>query len=106
MEFVYEIPNNLSDEMCEKMIEKFENDDRKKPGVVGDERKVRPVKTSLDLCFNGMSEWKEVDEYLYKQLQEGVKQYREYLNGHVGGHLNCYFEKGCHDTGYQIQKSV
>lgn len=105
MEFVYEIPNNLSDEMCEKMIEKFENDDRKQPGVVGG-GKVKPVKTSMDLCFSGMPEWKEEDEYLYKQLQEGTKQYREYLKGRVGSHLNWFFDGTSSDSGYQIQKSV
>jgi Rps23 Pro-64 3,4-dihydroxylase Tpa1-like proline 4-hydroxylase len=106
MEFVYEIPNNLSDEMCEKMIEKFENDDRKRPGVVGGDRKVRPVKTSLDLTVSNYPEWKEIDTYLHKQLQEGTDQYRKHLKERVGDTLTFMFNSSSYDTGYQIQKSV
>ena len=29
MDFVYEIPNNLSDEKCEEIIKRFDADDRK-----------------------------------------------------------------------------
>jgi hypothetical protein len=106
MQFVYEIPNNLSDEMCEKMIEKFENDDRKKPGVVGEDRVVRNVKSSLDLTISGIPEWKEIDTYLHKQLHEGIDKYRNHLNGTVGDALRSFFGPTSHDTGYQIQKSV
>jgi Rps23 Pro-64 3,4-dihydroxylase Tpa1-like proline 4-hydroxylase len=105
MEFVYEIPNNLSDEMCEKMIEKFEKDDRTKPGVVGDDRQVRPVKTSLDICLSHYDDWKEIDTYLHEQLVEGIKKYREHLTERVGNALT-FMGSGCHDSGYQIQKSV
>ena len=35
MDFVLEIPNNLSDEMCEQMIKRFEEDHRKKKGYDG-----------------------------------------------------------------------
>lgn len=106
MEFVYEIPNNLSDEMCEKMIEKFEKDDRKSPGVVGEDRVVRNVKSSLDLSITGKPEWKEIDTYLHKQLQEGIAKYRNHLNGTVGDVLRGFFGPRSHDSGYQIQKSV
>jgi len=105
MEFVYEIPNNLSDEMCEKMIEKFEKDDRKSPGVVGSDRKVRPVKTSLDLHVPQHDDWKDIDTYLHKQLGEGIEKYRNHVKERVGDMLVELID-GCHDSGYQIQKSV
>lgn len=106
MEFVYEVPNNLSDEMCEKMIEKFEKDDRKAPGVVGEDRKVRPVKTSVDLNISHCSEWKEIDTYLHEQLKEGVEKYRKHLTERVGDTVGFMFHPSSYDSGYQIQKSV
>jgi hypothetical protein len=33
MEFIYEIENALSPEMCDKMIKKFQQDDRKGPSL-------------------------------------------------------------------------
>ena len=44
MDFVYEIPNNLSDEKCEEMIKRFEADKGARRGVVGTKRSENNVK--------------------------------------------------------------
>jgi len=108
MDFIYEIPNNLSDEKCEEIIKRFEKDDRKKPGVVGSTAQVRPIKKSLDLNITRSSGWSDIDKYLYAQLGEGLKQYSAHLTK-IGCHDGISYSlsnKNCSDTGYQVQKSV
>jgi|TARA_B110000902_G_scaffold220802_1_gene255976 hypothetical protein len=106
MDFVYEIPNNLSDEMCKDIIKRFDADDRKAPGITGgvDASGINPVKRSMDLHVSGLEDWTDIDKYLHTQLGEGIKKYMEYgeKKGCQNiGHLSC----GTEDTGYQIQKS-
>ena len=78
MDFVLEIPNNLSSEKCEQMIKRFEEDDRKRRGVTADFKPEQSVK-SMDLTFSGLEGWKDIDEYLQKQLTKGVEKYRNIL---------------------------
>jgi len=113
MEFVLEIPNNLSDELCNEMIERFEKDDRKKMGVVGGNGKdvkaiVSPIKTSLDLPISGKCEWTDIDEILHKKLKEGLDKYNDHLVKLFGGSpLHPAFSADdCRDSGYQIQKTI
>ena len=62
MDFVLEIPNNLSKEVCEDIIKRFEKDSRKTPGVVGDVASIRPIKKSLDLMISAYKdEWSDID---------------------------------------------
>lgn len=105
MDYVLEIPNNLSDEKCDEMIKRFESDDRKEPGVVGLVARETPVKRSMDLTISSLSEWKDIDKYLYEQLSEGIKIYMKHLDdlglsSHVGASV-----QECYDNGYQMQRT-
>ena len=108
MDFVYEIPNNLSDEKCEEIIKRFEADKRKTRGVVGTEGLVHDIKTSVDLSISGCEDWKDIDMYLHEQLEEGIKQYKTHLNDDLSysGLEHMFSPPGAHDRGYQVQKSV
>ena len=57
MDFVLEIPNNLSKEICEDIIKRYEEDDRKGPGktLSGE---MTTVKKSTDLHISVLKEWK------------------------------------------------
>jgi hypothetical protein len=73
MDYVFEIHNNISPEICEEMITLYEKDDRKSPGVTGSKDPKDPVKRSLDLHISCHKEtWGVIDEYLHKQLSEGI----------------------------------
>jgi hypothetical protein len=107
MDFILEIPNNLSEEKCEEIIKRFEMDDRKTPGVTlagsGNER----VKNSLDIHISSCDEWKDIDEYLHQQLTIGMREYDSHLTNTGYGNLKRFYAGGkCHDSGYQIQKTT
>ena len=48
--------------------------------------------------------WKDIDEYLQKQLTKGVDKYKEHLMKEVGS-LD-WVDYILEDTGYQIQKTT
>ncbi len=78
MEFIYEIPNNLSPEKCEEIIRRFEESDEKTEGVtIGGDTDIKS-KVSVDLGISGRPGWDDIDEHLCAQLKEGFKQYREH----------------------------
>lgn len=108
MDFVLEIPNNISKDKCEELIKRFEEDTRKTPGVVGYPSRVSTIKKSIDLMISLHKDWKDLDNYLHKQLGEGLKKYKEHLSKlGVGGILDSIFSEGnITDTGYQIQKTT
>ena len=113
MDFVYEIPNNISSEKCKEIIERFEKEPGTRPGVVAGGY-IPKIKQSLDINISDplaiKNNWKDIDEYLCNQLRQGMLMYEDYLN-------NMYKSKGVYpilkmnfknsfDTGYQIQKTV
>jgi|TARA_R110000823_G_C15726984_1_gene479302 Rps23 Pro-64 3,4-dihydroxylase Tpa1-like proline 4-hydroxylase len=105
MDFVYEIPNNLSDEKCEEIIKRFDADERKTPGVAGNPGTVTSVKRSMDLSISNLLKgWEDIDEYLHTQLGEGIKKYCEH-GKKIGCQNIARLPFGTEDTGYQIQKS-
>jgi len=115
MEFVFEIPNNLSDELCDEIIARFEKDSDIKPGVVGGggdgadiKPIVSPIKTSLDLAISGKCKWKDIDEILHDKLKEGIDKYTDHLKKLFGGSPlePMLSSRDCRDSGYQIQKTV
>jgi len=113
MEFIYQIDNHLPKDLCEKMIEKFDND----PNVVkssvgnGDGSNVNnrvddQIRKSDILHITGMKEWDEIDVLLHKNLEDGMKKYKTYLENLVGVDkvVEHVFQSIKIDSGYDIQR--
>jgi hypothetical protein len=101
MEFVYEIPNNLSPEVCEDIIERFEKDGRLLPGVIGSGI-VGPIKKSMDLGISPLPEWADIDKILFEKLKEGLSEYEKHIKKLSGSVPSVPL----HDIGYQIQRTT
>ena len=107
MDFILEIPNHIHKEVCEDMIKRFDNDDRKTPGVTGSARKVeKSYKSSMDMVISGKSGWEDVDAYLCNKIRDACDKYREHLatKGLVNG-LDYAF-RNSNDMGYQMKKTT
>lgn len=114
--FIYIDENNLSVEFCNKIIEKFNADERKIKGRVGSNfmenvsSSLAEKKKTMDLFITGKPEWKEIDEQLTKRLHISIDQY---LKEHVYKMkkfydmdepiINSFMAGDIVDFGYQIQ---
>jgi hypothetical protein len=111
MDFILEIKNNLSPEMCNEIIEKFEKDKTKAPGItwagLSTENK---ISTDLHINPSKNSDWCNVDQYLYERLSEGLIKYREHIKKHLDKKaINISATGGVfkimNENGYQIQRT-
>ena len=106
MDFIFELPNNLSEEKCEEIIKRFEMDDKKTPGITLGET-ISSYKKSVDLHISSSDEWKDIDEYLHQQLKIGLEEYKSHLTNSGYGNMQRFYVNGeCHDSGYQVQKTT
>ena len=104
-DFIYVADGTLDPEFCKNVIEKFEKDDRKKPGIMGrqeDQRVDTSIKDSIDLYISSLPEWKDEDKVFYDSLLE---HHRLYLR--EGKWVENYFPSlgDLTDGGYQIQRT-
>ena len=100
--FIYIEDGTLSKKFCKKVIAKFEKDDRKALGQVGDaENKAvkLEVKLSTDLYISSIPEWEEEDKCFYKSLKKCFKNYEKQLP------KKGLLPLGLRDTGYQLQRT-
>lgn len=96
LSFIYEIPNSLTPEFCKQVIEQFEKDDRKEPGVVGSLHELNPdIKTGTDLPISTFKEWKEIDQVFFKSLAAALEDLAKTIP----------WLAMTGDFGYQIQRS-
>jgi len=118
--FIVEIKNALSPELCNEIIKKFEQDERKHPGTTGDTAMLSKLKNSTDLFISPFPEWDDINETLLKNFYYNFKTiYSEKINKLSGAELwwkthpsNKYSENqiGIQDlfntiTGFQIQRT-
>jgi len=79
MEYIYEARDVVPKELCQQIIEKFENDPDKRPGEVGTSI-VSPIsKKTIDLKVYTKPEWKMINDQIEHHLFSGIKKYFEYL---------------------------
>jgi hypothetical protein len=84
--FILELPNAVPIELCNEIIERFKNDDRKENGkvilnneYVSDEVAKR-MKSATEMHINkGTSGWEDVDEKISAYMFEAVNTYLNYL---------------------------
>ena len=104
-DFIYVADGTLDPEFCKNVIEKFEKDDRKKPGIMGRQEEQRvdtSIKDSIDLYISSLPEWKDEDKVLFDSLHE---HHRLYLDK---GKWRDIYRPGLgdlNDGGYQIQRT-
>jgi hypothetical protein len=98
--FIKEYHNALSSEFCKTLIEKFENDDRKTPGMTSSGYQPH-IKSSTDLLISGKPEYKEEDAVFLTSLQRHLIEYVEGKYLHNNNNLN-----NINDSGYNIQRTT
>ena len=97
--FVVWFDNALKPDFCEKVIEKFNKDDRQQEGVVGGG--YRPeIKQSMDLQISHLEDWKEEDDVFFKSLNTSIQTYANYCMEKFNQLVPLDI-----DTGYQIQRT-
>jgi hypothetical protein len=124
--FIVEIENALSPELCNEIIEKFEQDEGKEPGVTG-YGTVTDIKKSTDLFISSKPEWHEINDLLIKNFCDNYKNvYNEKMEklpgsnqwwilstmtslDHTGKQIK-FIRDGIRDmintiTGFQIQRT-
>jgi len=110
-QYIYVDKENISKEKCEMIINKFINDERKYKGItIGI---TENIKETNDLQITGLEDWKEIDDYLYNNLNKALKQYSNRFIKNKSGEIikNSkdqiitmeLFIRNTMDFGYQIQ---
>ena len=99
-DYIITYDNVLTGEQCDRIIEKFEADDRKHAGVVGEGR-VRDIKVSTDLQISGLEDWDELDKVFFDALAPKFSEYTEFL---IDNGMELNYSK-MDDSGYQIQRT-
>ena len=101
-DFIYVERDALPKSFCNNVIEKFEQDDRKRQGQVGGGVQL-DIKRSSDLSISKLDDWKSYDQAFFRCLNNGLKKYirflpEEYIKNKALSELG-------NDTGYQIQRT-
>lgn len=103
MEYIYEIENVLSKELCEKLIDKFKKDDRKHQSqTLGGLN--RGVRKSTILHFSGLDDWKELDDVMFKVFSKALNEYNEYVTQYTLPDSTASLFSDVKDEGYFIQE--
>ena len=102
LDLIIEYPNAFPDNLCDEMIERFEDDDTKAPGHSGNYGpNFSKGKVSTDLFITGLPEWEDIDTKIYDILSPYIRRYVSLLSN------NFFVEEISHisDQGYQIQRT-
>lgn len=110
---ILELPDFVPKDLCRAMIDKFENDNRKYPGIVicGGKQSVIPdLKNSTELFFSRLKDWKCVDDEVSKYIIRALKIYFEFIKekfeyNQVRHPFDTMLKCGTSDIGYSIQKT-
>lgn len=104
--FIYIENNNIEKSKCDEIIERFENDNRKLPGIVADGL-APDYKNTQDLLLFGLDEWKDIDDLLFTKLHDAINKYlRTEITSNSNDviSMNLFGFGEVVDLGYNIQK--
>ena len=103
--YIWQVPNSLTDEFCDDLIKKFEEDPagKKYKGIVGN-GPAPDLKETYDLVIDNTPLWKNEDTFIAAKVGKMILEYFQHVRKHVpdvdivNGIINL------HDSGYHIQK--
>ena len=105
-DFIHVEYNTLSEEFCNRIIGKFETDNRKQQGKLGSGKNSVvnvDIKDSIDLMISGLEDWRDEDEVLFNSVNKCSQKYR---NKNLLEDIKIpILLDTMSDTGYQIQKT-
>ena len=105
---IYEKENVLSKEICDDIINRFENDKKNQMFGVTVAGVNKDVKDTMDLMLSYHDEWKDIDTLINKVVYTHFEIYREqltFINLEDGNETPIFnFPRQVGDKGYQIQK--
>jgi predicted 2-oxoglutarate/Fe(II)-dependent dioxygenase YbiX len=95
--FIFERPQALPPAFCDAVIDRFEaNPEQQYEGRIGQiQSKDRAIKRTTDLVVSNKTDWKDVDEMLFRSLAAAMRELRETFP---------YFKGPFKDVGYQVQR--
>ena len=95
--FVFEIKNALSTELCQEMVDRFEEKkEQQQVGRLGQQAKVEDtIKKTVDIPVSGNPDWVDIDKALFASLGKTMRAFREQFP---------FFSGPFKDTGYHIQR--
>ena len=110
-DFIYVNETALSEEVCEQIIEKFEADERKALGLVGNSdnssRIVKnSLKTSVDLYITDLEDWKDLDDIISKSVSENIQNYIDHcfeIFNKLDPTPNPFYNAKFDDHGYNVK---
>ena len=106
-EMIAEYDNVLDPDVCKKIIDKFEYDNRKTRGMTNDDSSVgepqQSIKKSTDLWISQWPEWEKYDRAFFDALSPYVKTYLQYIKNKLGDEIQSVNDLV--DSGYQIQRT-
>ena len=87
--YILEIPNFIPSDICESIIRRFENDDRKFKGsykfVIGDHY-VNRCKNSTELTTNRCTDWEDISQIFFEYTLKAYNEYTKYLKNTFSGY--------------------
>ena len=103
--FIWIKDHDLEPDICKQVIDKFENEDRKKLGMFGNNITDTSIKTSIDYHIRyGITKWEPERKIFYDALHVDIQQYVAHLKSFLPeGKMS--ISKNITDSGYQIQRT-
>lgn len=116
LNFITELQDIIPHDLCEEIINKFENDERKIPGSLNGYNGTivdLELKNSTELHFTNLENWSEIDEKMSICLKRALYLYFEQMKNTLEGKLHCIqntmrvmesISNGMYDNGFTIQR--
>ena len=93
-------PNALSKKVCKNIIKRFKKDDRKKQGATTLGLDL-DIKKSVDLRISNLEDWKDIDNILFKSIDDNLKEYLDKIKVDDKIFFNM---DTLRDTGYLVKR--
>lgn len=110
MILIEQYPNALSPDLCEYIIQQFnQHTDKQREGTLGLNVVNKDIKQSTDLYINQWSpddqDWMDIQTVFHDCLQYYFPQYINTINEQYGQGISPFVTANIMDTGYQIQQT-